>query len=134
MASGLLLSEEKNHCFRLLSLIIDGGTLVLRQQFDQAIPPHDLQNKLNDKTIRGTLNNLRQRKVITTDQWNVLFPNIGQPTSEKFDISLLTCLLRYICGLNEHALAWTCIPSSMDHSIEADINKLKLFRNEVGRE
>ncbi|XP_053391268.1 E3 ubiquitin-protein ligase DZIP3-like, partial [Mercenaria mercenaria] len=124
-------TEEKADCFRLLSLIVDGGTLVLRYRFDQAIPPNDLQNTLNDANRRGKLNNLFKRKVLTQSQWDLLYPATGQPSSANFDVTLLTCLLRHICGLNEQSNAWSCIPPSFDVSIEADITRLRTFRNEV---
>ncbi|XP_045163233.2 uncharacterized protein LOC123527673 [Mercenaria mercenaria] len=124
-------TEEKTDCFRLLSLVMDGGTLVLRYRFDKAIPPNDLHNKLNDVNIRGKLNNLFTKKILKQAQWNVLYPTIGLPSSTKFDISLLSCLLRYICGLDESANAWNCVPPSFDHSVEADVTRLRLRRNEI---
>ncbi|XP_053393867.1 uncharacterized protein LOC128555500 [Mercenaria mercenaria] len=124
-------SEKKSYCFRLLSLTVDGGTLVLRHQFDRIIPPKDLQATLNTPNVRGKLNSLRKTKVITAKQYLQLYPQVGQPSSEDFDVSLLTCLLRYICNLDENSLLWDRIPSSRDTSLVDDIVRLKLIRNEV---
>ncbi|XP_053377643.1 uncharacterized protein LOC123525886 [Mercenaria mercenaria] len=124
-------SEEKAYCFRLLSLIVDGGTLVLRHRFDLAIPPNHLQNTLNDVNTRSKLHNLFKKKVLTQGQWHVLYPATGQPNSAKFDVSLLVCLLRYICGLNEVSNVWTSVPPSFDTSTEADITRLRQYRNEI---
>ncbi|XP_045162879.2 uncharacterized protein LOC123527465 [Mercenaria mercenaria] len=124
-------TEEKTHCFRLLTLVVDGGTHVLRHQFHQAIPPEDLYNTLCDPQVRRKLNDLNRKNQITRDQFNLLYPQIGQPISAKFDISLLFCLLRYICGLNEQSQSWQGIPPSSDTSLESDIQRMRLIRNEM---
>ncbi|XP_045163316.2 uncharacterized protein LOC123527735 [Mercenaria mercenaria] len=131
MATAIVPTEEKTNGFRLLSLVIDGGTLVLRHTFDQAIPPKTLCSKLADVEVRTKLNELKKTGKITADQWRLLYPQVGKPDSAKFDISLLTCLLHHICGLNEHSRSWQGIPSSMDISLEADIQKMRLWRNEM---
>ncbi|XP_045185673.2 E3 ubiquitin-protein ligase DZIP3-like [Mercenaria mercenaria] len=130
-ATAIIPSDEKADGLRLLSLVIDGGTTVLRYRFDQCIPTNDLQNKLNNPTVRGKLNSMRKGKVLTTEQWKVLYPMYGQPNSADFDISLLACLLRYICGLDEQSPMWTCIPPSFNTSVEADITRLRQCRNEM---
>ncbi|XP_060600621.1 uncharacterized protein LOC132754051, partial [Ruditapes philippinarum] len=124
-------TEEKADCFRLLSLVVDGGTLALRHRFDQLITPNDLQNTLNDTNTRGKLNALRMKRVLTNAQWNLLYPQTGRPCSGRFDVSLLYCLLKYICGLNEQSTSWNGVPPSFDTTVEADVNRLKQYRNDV---
>ncbi|XP_053376200.1 uncharacterized protein LOC128547425 [Mercenaria mercenaria] len=131
-ASSIVPTEGKASCLRLLALTFDGGTMVLRHVFDQNIAPSDLQNTLNDPNIRQKLNDLIKRGIITTKQRDVLFPQTGQASSEEFDVTLLTCLLRYISGLDEQSQWWgNRIPPSFETSTEADINRLKRLRNEL---
>ena len=69
--------------------------------------------------------------VINPSQWNLLFPASGSPDSKNFDITLLTILLRNICGLSSPAAGWNAMPSAGDTSISADILRIKFFRNQV---
>lgn len=132
MATGnMVLTEEKADCLRLLSLVIDGGSDVLLHQFDQRIPLTDLANKLKATEIYDKLSDLKKRKVLNQDQWNSLYRQIGQPDSSKFDITLLTTLRRYVCGLDEKSAVWNGKPPPKDVSIEADVARLKTIRNKV---
>jgi hypothetical protein len=129
MMASLVLAEEKSDCFRLQVLIVDFGTLVLRHTFDQIVQPQPLKDFLK-KSI-GKLDILWKKKVISSDQWNLLFPQTKDPDSATFDVSLICCLLLNICGLNSqsHPAGW--VPSSMDLSKEADITRIRKMRNDV---
>jgi hypothetical protein len=61
----------------------------------------------------------------------LLFPPSGNPDSKKFDITLLTILLRNICGLPSPAAGWNVMPPAGDSSISANILRIKMYRNEV---
>ena len=50
---------------------------------------------------------------------------------KKFDITLLTILLRNICELSPPATGWNVMPPVEDTSKSADIVRIKLFRNQV---
>lgn len=70
-------------------------------------------------------------KVINDTQWNLLFPPSGNPPdSEAFDATLLIVLLGNICGLASPK-EWNAIPLDADRSPQANIARIKLFRNEV---
>ncbi|CAB4021503.1 E3 ubiquitin- ligase DZIP3, partial [Paramuricea clavata] len=78
------------------------------------------------------LSKLRSRpKIINDDQWDKLYPPAPNPPNiNDFDITLLSVLLRNICGLwPPHDKHWDKTPNVSDHSIEADIVRIKLFRN-----
>lgn len=124
-------TEEKADCLRLLSLVIDGGSEVLLHQFDKRVPPADLSKKLGETDIYKKLSDLRKRKVLNDDQWNHLYPQIGNSCSKHFDLTLLALLLQYICGLDENSSAWKKKPPPTDLSVEADIARLKTTRNKV---
>ena len=65
-------------------------------------------------------------------QWGKLFPAIPSSVSSKnFDITLLTTLLRNICGLVPPVTGWDMLPASTDISREADIARIKHLRNTV---
>ena len=123
-------SEEKARRLRLLSLIIEGGALVLRHQFDKKFPPSRLRSDLLN--VRRRINVLIQKRVIRKDQAEKLYPLLHDPCSSTFDITLLTCLLRNICGLaRPWDPVWSGVPPSHDTSVEADITRLRNYRNEV---
>ena len=127
MASVIL--QEKANFARLSRLLIDKGTEALRIILDAIHAPANLPAILN--TNRATLLRLKPR-VINDTQWDLLFPPSGNPpTSRTFDVTLLTILLRNISGLPPPATGWNTMPSDTDNSIQANITRIKLFRNQV---
>ena len=126
--SPLASSVEKTNGAKLSRLLIDGGTMVLRKFFDRYHPPANLQANLNANY--GTLNNLLRRRVLHQPQWDLLFPPGGAtPDSNTFDITLLFLLLTNICGLSPPSSGWHTKPSVSDTSVEANLARIKFFRN-----
>ena len=79
-----------------------------------------------------SLKSLRSRRIINATQWGKLFPAISTSVSSKhFDITLLMTLLRNICGLAPPVTGWDVLPAATDLSREADIARVKYFRNTV---
>jgi hypothetical protein len=129
MASSVLdSSEEKIYGFKLMRLIVDGGTEVLREIF-LGIHPGNFQAVLS--THHPTLYSLfKTKKIITQPQWNKLYPSPPRnPNIQEFDITLLVILLRNICGLSPPTTGWNAMPGSTDNSREANIVRIKQFRN-----
>ena len=52
-------------------------------------------------------------------------------SSRDFDITLLMVLLRNLCGLPPPAAGWDTLPAATDVSLEADIARVKYYRNSV---
>ena len=52
-------------------------------------------------------------------------------SSRDFDITLLMVLLRNLCGLPSPAAGWATLPAATDVSLEADIARVKYYRNTV---
>ena len=128
--SPLASSVKKANGAKLNSLLIDGGTMVLRNIFDGYHPPAKLQANLNANY--GTLKNLLRRKVLKQRQWHLLFPRRGgTPDSKKFDITLLFLLLTSICGLSPPPSGWHTKPPASDTSVEANLARIKFFRNKL---
>ncbi|XP_078383734.1 uncharacterized protein LOC144666215 [Oculina patagonica] len=123
-------SAEKTNGAKLSRLLIDGGTEVLRKLFNSYHSPTNLVAALNSNYF--TLNNLLKKKVLHKTQWDQLFPpGGGVPDSKTFDITLLFVLLANICGLSPPALGWHTKPPPGDNSLEANLARIKSFRNEL---
>ena len=126
--SPLVSSVEKTNGAKLSRLLIDGGTTVLRKIFDGHHPPANLITDLNANY--PILNNLLLRRVLNGHQWDKLFPPGGvPPDSNTFDITLLFLLLTKICGLTPPPSGWHTKPPSSDTSHEANLARVKFYRN-----
>ena len=126
MASVIL--EEKANFTRLSRLLVDKGTEALRITLDAIHAPANLPAVLNAN--RATLLRLKPR-IINDTQWDLLFPSSGDPDSKTFDVTLLTILFRNLPGLLPPATGWNAMPPETDDSDEANITRIKLFRNQV---
>ena len=123
---------------RLIRLIVDVGTKTLRNHFDSIHPPETLTN-----VLYVNYHTLRRR--IPFYQMRTLFPPAGDlpatpstPTSSSgdYDITLLFSLLCNICGLHPPAsiyggTSWDENPPLDDESREADLARIKFYRNEA---
>ena len=123
-------TKETTNYARLCRLMVDVGTQALRDTLDAIHPPANLPTVLaGNKT---TLHTLKIRKVINAAQWGKLFPAISTLVSSvHFDISLLMVLLRNLCSLPSPATGWDKLPAVTDVSREADIARVKYYRNTV---
>ena len=67
-------------------------------------------------------------------QRELLFPNSGVYSGnyDDMDISLLYILLRNLCGIQAHSKGWGNTPDSADRSVSANIERLRLARNQCG--
>ena len=123
-------SKEKTNGSKLSRLLVDGGTTVLRSVFDTHHPPANLAADLN--ACYSILINLLRRRILNGHQWDKLFPGCGAaPDSNKFDITLLFLLLTNICGLTPPHTGWHCKPPPSDTSHEANLARIKFFRNQL---
>ena len=131
--SPLASSVEKTNGNKLSRLLIDGGTTVLRSIFDYHHPPAHLAANLSSKHIHSILTKLRRRKILNGSQWDKLFPppGGGPPNSINFDITLLFLLLRNICSLSPPLSGWDKMPPVSDTSREANLARMKYYRNEL---
>ena len=126
--SPLASSKEETNGAKLSRLVIDGGTTALRNVFNHHHPPANLAADLN--ASYSTLNNLLRRRVLNRHQWDKLFPPGGvAPDSNTFDITLLFLLLTETCGLFPPPTGWHTKPPPGDNSREANLARVKYFRN-----
>ena len=121
-------SKGRDNFQRLARLLISGGTVLLREVFDVKCPPSNLpatlQNPATEKLLKAAK--------LTKPQWDCLYPSAGTyGKSTDFDITLLFRLLRTICGLTPPVTGWDTLPASTDDSLEADLARIKYYRNSM---
>jgi len=107
-----------------------GGLRLLRETFDSIHSPADLPLKLSNPSIEAQLRGAR----LTRPEWNALYPSPGvYGKSTDFDITLIFRLLRTICNLTPPPgrRGWDDLPNDSDHSLEAELVRIKYYRNEV---
>ena len=124
----LKLTPERVKFYRLTTLLIAGGTEILRQVFDRIHPPNTLATVL--ATVKSTI---KRTAKLANVQMDLLYPPTGDPvSSRRFDITLLFSLLRHrICNLAPPAKGWDEMPDGTDHSLVADLARIKYYRNKV---
>ena len=123
-------TKETTNYARLCRLLVDIGTQALRDTLDAIHAPGNLHSVLAAK--KPTLQYLRKKKIINQIQWRKLFPAIPNlVSSHDFDTTLLMVLLRNLCGLTAPLTGWDALPAVTDLSREADIARVKYFRNTV---
>ena len=123
--------DGRGRFFRVCRLLVDGGTDLLRQEFDKIIPPGDLPKILSKEEV-----NLRKLKsfILTASMFQKLYPSSNTyGKSTDFDISLLMVLFRQLCRMKAPLSSnnWKDMPIDSDKTVEADILRLKIYRNAV---
>ena len=126
-------TKETTNYARLCRLLVDVGSQALRDTFDRLHPPAGLHLVLAPGTpAHGTLQLLRKKRILNPTQWGKLYPTIPTSVSSpSFDITLLMVLLRNICHLTPPVTGWDKLPSAADTSTEANIARVKFYRNTV---
>ncbi|XP_053394433.1 uncharacterized protein LOC123524892 [Mercenaria mercenaria] len=126
-------TRKRVYYYRLQTLLIDGGTEVIRNVFDQKINIPLTVHLTNNHT---TILQLKKKRIINQKQYDTLFsaPVLPKPlTSADLDITMLTCLLQHTCGLLKSTpnSVWFSTPAQNDTSLEAEIVRMRHFRNEL---
>ena len=123
-------TEETTNYARLCRLLVDIGTQALRDTLNPLHPPANLYTVLAEN--KPTLQSLKAKRIINPTQWGKLFPAIPNSVStHSFDTTLLMILLRNLCGFTAPLTGWDALPAVTDLSREADIARVKYFRNTV---
>ena len=124
----LCTTAGKENFQRLTRLLICGGTSLLREIFDHHCPPSRLPTRLKSRPIETLLNTAK----LTKPQRDCLYPSRGvYGKSKDFDLTLLFKLLRTICGLTRPPMGWDAPPAASDLGLNADLVRIKNFRNTV---
>ncbi|XP_061172814.1 uncharacterized protein LOC133182101 [Saccostrea echinata] len=126
MASNFLLNDQQNFT-RMGVACVDEISLVLEDILKTQIAPRDLYSKIcSCSELTKSSHSLRP------DQKSVCFlspPSV--PDYSKFDVSLLYTLIRNLCQCLKPSQGWGENPSPTDTQIGDDIERLRLFRNEM---
>ena len=118
----------KSNFLRLVRLLISGGTSLLRDIFDSICSPSNLPTLLGKPATKTQLKTAK----LTKPQWDCLYPSPGvYGKSTDFDVTLLFRLLRTTCNLTPPSTGWDVLPASSDHSLTADLARIKYYRNSV---
>ena len=123
-------TSAKANFQRLTRLLMCGGLRLLRETFDSIHSPADLPSRLRDASIQTQLKGAK----LSPPEWKCLYPSPSvYGKSSDFDITLTFRLLRTICNLTPPPgrRGWDDLPNSSDHSLEADLVRIKYYRNEV---
>ena len=125
-------TKETTNYARLCRLLVDVGSQALRETFDSIHPPVRLHAVLAGSLVHATVQSLRKKKILNPTQLGKLYPTIpSSVSSASFDITLLIVLLRNICGLIPPPTGWDSLPHATDGSKEANIARVKYYRNDV---
>ena len=125
-------SKETTNYARLCRLLVGAGSQVLRETFDKIHPPGVLDKVLTTTPAHPKLKLLRKKKILSPSQWDKLYPVIkSSVTSKNLDITLQVLLLRNICSLTPPATGWDALPLPTDLTREAEIVRIKCYRNTV---
>ena len=100
----------------------------MRETFDSIRPPPTLSAAFADPLVGAKLRGAR----LTKPQRDCLYPPSGAcAKSSDFDITLLFCLLRNICGLPSPSLGWNELPATAHQTVSDDLARVKFYRNTV---
>ena len=127
-------TKQTTNYARLCRLLVDVGSQVLRSTFDKIHPPATLHTVLGSTSVHyATLQSLYKERynVLNPTQWGKLYPAHSPVSSATFDITILTVLLRNICGLSPPVNGWDRLPPTTSISIADDIARVKYYRNTV---
>ena len=123
-------TKETTNYARLCRLLVDVGANVLRETFEKKRPKGSLHTVLSSPPTHAILQTLRKKRVLNPTQWGKLYPAIkSSVSSANFDVTLLMVLLRNICGLVPPPTGWDTLPPATDLTPEADIVRIKYYRN-----
>ena len=126
-------TKKTTNYARLCRLLVDVGSQALMDTFNRIHPPPGLHSVLAPGTpAHRILQPLRKKKILNPTQWTKLYPAVSSSVSSaSFDITLLVVLLRNICNLTPPATGWDILPPPADMSTEANIARVKYYRNTV---
>ncbi|XP_062577801.1 serine/threonine-protein phosphatase 6 regulatory ankyrin repeat subunit C-like, partial [Saccostrea cucullata] len=123
-------TPETTNTARLARLILGPCTDVLREILKTEVLPSDLSRKVKEFTNK--LPN-RQRNPLNKKQSETIFPKQTEQYSGDYsdlDISLLYLLLRNVSKIAPHSKGWGEIPNPGDRSVAANIERIRLLRNQ----
>ncbi|XP_065924563.1 uncharacterized protein [Magallana gigas] len=125
MREGMSLSKYKSnrgttHFARIARALLGPCIDLLREVLAKEISPPNLERKVKDY-IR-----LKRKPPISEKQKQLVY----NKRYSDFDITLLYFLLRNICSISPHKNKWGNNPENTDNSVSANIERVRISRNE----
>ncbi|XP_057552714.1 E3 ubiquitin-protein ligase DZIP3 isoform X3 [Hippopotamus amphibius kiboko] len=122
---------DYNYFYHLLHIIIVSGTDIVRQIFDEAMPPPLLKKELHiHKNVLEPYYNHLWTNHPLGGAWHLLYPpNKELPQSKQFDLYLLLALIKHLNVFPAPKKGWNMEPPSSDLSKSADILRLCKYRD-----
>lgn len=117
--------EEFVNFFRLIRLLIDEGSDVLRDVLLNIIHPDTLATFMQSNI--HIINKLKQRKLLFQDQYDLL-AKVPAVEPEELDMTLLCFIFRNLCNIAP-INGWQNPPGPNDLGLGDDIYRLKTIRN-----
>lgn len=124
---------DYNYFYHLLHIIIISGTDIVRQIFDEAMPPPLLKKELliHKNVLESYYNHLWTNHPLG-GSWHLLYPpNKELPQSKQFDLCLLLALIKHLNVFPAPKKGWNMEPPSSDISKSADILRLCKYRDNL---
>lgn len=116
-------TRETTNIARIARIILGPCTNLLRDVLAKEIPPSALSQRV--KTF--LVNPSRKRKPPFIKAQECL---VYRGDYSDFDISLLYFLLRNVCSIPPHTNRWGNVPNQEDRSPSANIERIRIMRNE----
>lgn len=113
-------TEETTNLARIARIILGPCTDVLRAVLNNQISPSDLKQRVKSYNVAN------KKHSISKDQRDL----VNSEDYTNFDITLLYFLLRNICTITPHVNRWGNNPELSDRSVSANIERIRLIRNE----
>ncbi|XP_052100824.1 uncharacterized protein LOC127734835 [Mytilus californianus] len=124
------MDQSQQNYLRIVAVVYGPGVNAVRSYFDRCFPPNLLNIQLSN-VLRKGLEALKQKKVLSNAQWNILFPANGSACSATFDLALMTLLLRHFHIKKEPKDGYDRLPGEEDQTPAADLARIKCYRNAI---
>jgi hypothetical protein len=128
-------TDDNDLLLRLQWLMIRCGHKALEKYVDQTLSAQSTTLSTCLANVKPTIALLKSFGVITQEQYDLLYPSSVTVSTSDLDIRLIILLMRHLkCFKLNTTFNWNILPVESDTSIEADICRLKFFRNVVSFE
>ncbi|VDI38486.1 Hypothetical predicted protein [Mytilus galloprovincialis] len=121
--------EEEENFLHIYKLVVGIGTEAVRDTFDRLFLPISLVATLKKEEMN--IRKLGKKKRLTAKQIDILFPSSGTTSSKLYDISMMVCLIRNLVPVSRPINGFDTLPLTTETSMEADLARIKYYRNEV---
>lgn len=115
-------TPETTNFARIARAILGPCADVLRDVLTKEISPPDLKRKLQKYLLICKKPQISQTQITL----------VNNEDYSEFDISLIYFLFRNTCSLSPHKKQWGVMPDPNDDSVSANIERIRILRNEWG--